>query len=37
MWVPIVSMLVGLIRGTSADRVYEEPAEYEGDKRRRAD
>ena len=37
MLVPIVSMLVGLIRSTSADRVYEEPAEYEADNRRRAD
>ena len=27
MLVPIVSMRVGLIRSTSADRVHEEPAE----------
>ena len=26
--VPVVSMLVGLIRSTSSDRVHEEPAEY---------
>jgi len=29
MLVPIVSMLVGLIRSTSSDRVHEERAEYE--------
>ena len=37
MLVPIVSMLVGLIRSTSSERVHEEPAEYEADNRRRAD
>jgi len=37
MLVPIVSMLAGLTRSTSADRVHEEPAEYEADNRRRAD
>lgn len=26
---PVVSMLVGLIRSTSSDRVHEEPAEYQ--------
>jgi len=35
--VPIVSMLVGLIRSTSSDRVHEERAEYEADDRRLAD
>jgi four helix bundle protein len=35
--VRIVSMLVGLIRSTSADRIHEEPAEYEDDNRRLAD
>ena len=35
--VSIVSMRVGLIRRSSSDRVHEEPAEYEADKRRRAD
>jgi len=30
-------MLVGLIRSTSSDRVYEEPAEYEADDRRLED
>ena len=33
----IVSMLAGLIRSTSADRIHEEPAEYETDDRRLAD
>jgi len=33
----IVSMLVGLIRSTSADRIHEERAEYETDDRRLAD
>ena len=28
MLVPIVSMLVGLIRSTSSDRVHEEPVDY---------
>jgi hypothetical protein len=37
MSMPIVSMRVGLIRSTSADRVHEEPAEYEAENRRRAD
>ena len=35
--VRIVSMLVGLIRSTSADRIHEERAEYEADNRRLAD
>ena len=35
--VRIVSMLVGLIRSTSADRIHEERAEYETDDRRLAD
>ena len=35
--VRIVSMLVGLIRSTSADPIHEEPAEYEDDNRRLAD
>ena len=33
----IVSMLAGLIRSTSADRIHEERAEYETDSRRLAD
>ena len=37
MLVPIVSMLVGLIRSTSSDRVHEEPVEYAADNRRPAD
>ena len=35
--VRIVSMLVGLIRSTSADRIHEEQAEYEAGSRRLAD
>ena len=35
--VRIVSMLVGLIRSTSSDRIHEEPAEYEANSRRLAD
>ena len=35
--VRIVSMLVGLIRSTSAVRIHEERAEYETDNRRLAD
>jgi hypothetical protein len=35
--VRIVSMLVGFIRSTSADRIHEERAEYEADNRRLAD
>ncbi|MDD4442832.1 MAG: four helix bundle protein, partial [Kiritimatiellae bacterium] len=35
--VRIVSMLAGLIRSTSADRIHEERAEYETDDRRLAD
>ena len=35
--VRIVSMLVGLIRSTSPDRIHEEQAEYEADSRRLAD
>jgi len=37
MLLPIVSMLVGLIRSTSSDRVHEEPVEYAADNRRPAD
>ena len=37
MLVPIVSMLVGLIRSTSADRIHEERAEYATDNRRFVD
>jgi hypothetical protein len=37
MFSPNVSMLAGLIRRSSSDRVHEEPAEYEADSRRRAD
>ena len=37
MLVPIASMLVGLIRRSSSERVHEEPAEYDADNRRRAD
>ena len=37
MVLPIVSMLVGLIRSTSSDRVHEEPVEYAADNRRPAD
>ena len=33
----IVSMLAGLIRSTSADRIHEERAEYETDNRRLTD
>ena len=33
MLVPIVSMLVGLIRSTSSDRVHEESVEYAADNR----
>ena len=35
--VRIVSMLVGLIRSTSSDRIHEERAEYEADSRRLAE
>ncbi|MDD4020015.1 MAG: four helix bundle protein [Kiritimatiellae bacterium] len=35
--VPIVSMLVGLIRSTSSDRVHEERVEYESANRRLSD
>jgi hypothetical protein len=35
--VRIVSMLVGLIRSTSADRIHDERAEYATDNRRLAD
>jgi hypothetical protein len=37
MVLPIVSMLVGLIRSTSSDRVHEEPVEDAADNRRPAD
>jgi len=37
MLVPIVSMLVGLIRSTSSDRVHEERIEYEAGNRQLAD
>ena len=37
MLMRIVSMLVGLIRSTSAERIHEEPAEYEAVNRRLAD
>ena len=37
MLVPIVSMLVGLIRSTSSDRVHEERGEYEAGNRQLAD
>jgi hypothetical protein len=37
MPVRIVSMLAGLIRSTSADRIHEERAEYETGDRRLAD
>jgi four helix bundle protein len=37
MLVRIVSMLVGLIRSTSSERVYEGPGVYEADNRRLAD
>ncbi len=37
MLVPVVSMLVGLIRSTSSDRVHEERVEYEAGNRQLAD
>jgi hypothetical protein len=37
MLVSIVSMLVGLIRSTSADRVHEDWTEYKADNRRLTD
>jgi hypothetical protein len=37
MWVPIVSMLVGLIRSTSSDRIHEKRTEYEAGNRQLGD
>ena len=37
MLVPIVSMLVGLVRSTSSDRIHEDRAEYEAGNQQLAD